>query len=207
MKIAVKNIDNEKVKEIELSESVFAFPYREHLIHLAVEAVRAAARSGAHKVKGRAEVRGGGRKPWRQKGTGRARAGSIRSPLWRSGGVVHGPQPRSHDKKLSPREKRNALKSALSRKLADESILVLDSLELDSHKTAKLATALDGLGLDGKTLLVDQHDNETLALAARNLPRVKTVDVLAVNVYDVVDRPHIVLSERGLQKLTEMLAS
>lgn len=207
MKVAVKNLANEKVKEIELPESVFSFPYREHLIHLAVEAVRSAARSGTHKAKGRAEVAGGGRKPWRQKGTGRARAGSIRSPLWRAGGVVHGPKPRSYEKKLSAREKRNALKSALSRKLAEESILVLDSLELASHKTAELAAALEGLGVAGKTLLVDQHDNETLQLAARNLPKVKAVDALGVNVYDVVDRPHIVLSERGLERLTEMLAS
>lgn len=207
MKIVVKNLDNEKVKEIELPESVFAFPYREHLIHLAVEAVRAAGRSGTHKVKGRAEVQGSGSKPWRQKGTGRARAGSVRSPLWRKGGIVHGPKPRSYEKKLSAREKRNALKSALSRKLAEESILVVDSLELDSHKTARLAKVLDGLGLAGRALLVDLHDNETLTLAARNLPKVKTVDALGVNVYDVVDRPHLVLSERGLEKLTEMLAS
>lgn len=206
MKIAVKNLANEKVKEIELPESVFGFPYREHLIHLAVEAVRSAARSGTHHVKGRAEVRGGGRKPWRQKGTGRARAGSIRSPLWRKGGAVHGPKPRSYEKKLSAREKRNALKSALSRKLAEESILVLDSLELASHKTGELAATLEGLGIAGKTLLVDQHDNETLTLAARNLPKVKAVDALGVNVYDVVDRPHIVLSERGLERLAEVLA-
>ena len=207
MKIAVKNLKNEQVKEIELSKSVFGFPYREHLIYLAVEAVRAAQRRGTHKVKGRAEVSGGGRKPWRQKGTGRARAGSIRSPLWRKGGVAHGPQPRSYEKKLSAREKRNALKSALSRKLKDDGIVVLDSLELESHKTAELGRVLDGLGLEGKTLLVDQWDNESLLLASRNNPSLKTVDALGVNVYDVVDRPHVVLSERGLGRLTEMLGS
>ena len=207
MKIAVKNLKNENVKEIELEESVFDFPYREHLIYLAVEAIRAARRSGTHKVKGRAEVRGGGRKPWRQKGTGRARAGSTRSPLWRSGGTVHGPQPRSYDKKLSPREKRNALKSALSRKFKDDGIVILESLEIESHKTAELVRTLDGLGVGGKALLVDQWDNKTLELAARNNPSLKTVDALAVNVYDVVDRSVVILSERSLGRLMEMLGS
>ena len=206
MKIPVKNLDNEQVKEIELSDSVFGYPYREHLIHLAVEAIRAAQRSGTHKVKGRAEVSGGGRKPWRQKGTGRARAGSTRSPLWRKGGVVHGPQPRSYEKRISAREKRSALKSALSRKLATDQLIVVDSLELTSHKTAELARRLRGLGIEGKTLLVDQWDNETLALASRNNPSLKTVDALGVNVYDVVDRPTIVVSERSLGRLTEMLS-
>lgn len=207
MKIAVKNLSNEKVKEIELNESVFGFPYREHLIYLAVEAIRAAQRRGTHKVKGRAEVSGGGRKPWRQKGTGRARAGSTRSPLWRKGGVVHGPQPRSYEKKLSAREKRSALKSALSRKLEIDGIVVLESLELESHKTAELVRLLSGLGIQGKTLLVDQWDNETLELASRNNPSLKTVDALGVNVYDVVDRPTVVLSERSLGRLMEMLSS
>jgi large subunit ribosomal protein L4 len=206
MKIEVKNLNNKKVKEIELAESVFEYPYREHLIYLAVEAVRAAARRGTHKVKGRAEVKGSGRKPWKQKGTGRARAGSVASPLWRKGGTVHGPSPRSYEKKMTPREKRNALRSALSRKLQDDGILVLESLELESHKTAELAKVLAGLGVDGKALLVDQWDNEALALASRNNPRVKNVDALAVNVYDVVDRTHIVLTERSLGRLTEILS-
>jgi large subunit ribosomal protein L4 len=207
MKIQVRNLKNEKVREIELSESVFGFPYREHLIHLAVEAIRAGQRRGTHKAKGRGEVSGSGRKLWRQKGTGRARVGSIRSPLWRSGGIVHGPKPRTYEKKLSAREKRNALRSALSRKLETDGIVVLDSLELESHRTAELARALAGLGLAGKMLLVDQWDNETLVLAARNNPNLKTVDALGVNVYDVVDRAHVVLSERSLDRLTEVLAS
>lgn len=207
MKIAVKNLQNKKVREIDLPESVFKFPYREHLIYLAVEAIRAAQRSGSHKVKGRSEVSGSGRKPWRQKGTGRARVGSVRSPLWRKGGVVHGPRPRSYEKKLSAREKRNALKSALSRKLQSDGIVILESLELPSHKTVELARALDRLGLQGKTLLVDQWDNEALELASRNNPSLKTVDALGVNVYDVVDRSHVVLSERGLGRLMQVLGS
>lgn len=206
MKIEVRNLKNKKVKEIELSESVFEYPYREHLIYLAVQSVRAAGRRGTHKVKGRGEVAGSGRKPWRQKGTGRARVGSVRSPLWRKGGTVHGPQPRSYENKLSAREKRNALRSALSRKLRENGILVVESLEIESHKTAALVAVLAGLGIQGKALLVDSWDNEALGLAVRNNPRVKSVDALGVNVYDVVDRPHIVLSERGLDQLTEMLS-
>lgn len=206
MKIEVKNLQNQKVKEIELSEAIFEYPYREHLIYLAVEAIRAANQRGTHKAKGRSEVHGSGRKPWRQKGTGRARAGSVSSPLWRKGGVVHGPQVRSRDKSLSAGEKRNALRSALARKLREEGIVVIESLELESHKTAELAKALAGLGIEGKALLVDQWDNEELALASRNNPQVKSVDALGVNVYDVVDRPHVVFSERGLDRLTEMLS-
>jgi large subunit ribosomal protein L4 len=161
---------------------------------------------GTHATKTRAEVSGSGRKLWRQKGTGRARVGDIRNPKWRKGGIVHGPQPRSYEKGLSPREKRNALKSALSRKLADERIVVLDSFELDSPKTQAFVQQLAGLGVDGKALLVDQHDNVNLALASRNNRSLKTVDALAVNVYDVVDRGWVVLSEPALDRLVEVLA-
>jgi len=168
-------------------------------------AVRAAQRAGTHKAKVRSEVSGSGRKLWRQKGTGRARVGSRRTPLWRGGGTVHGPRPRSYEKKISAREKRNALKSALSRKVADDRILVLDSLELESLKTKGLAAALSGLGVDGKALLVDRFDNRNLALAARNNPKLKTVDALGVNVYDVVDRPFLVFSQEALGRLVEVL--
>lgn len=205
MKITVKNLANEQVKELEVPESVFGYPYNEHLIHLVVEAIRASRRRGTHKTKNRHEVRGSGRKLWRQKGTGRARVGSIRSPLWRHGGIVHGPQPRSHDKKVTPREKRNALKSALSRALAEERIVVLDNLDLASHKTRELLGRLDGLGIGGKALVVDRHDNRNLELAARNNPALKTVDALGVTVYDVVARPHVVFSEPALAQLVEVL--
>jgi large subunit ribosomal protein L4 len=206
MKIAVKNLENKKVREIELPDEVFGYPYKEHLIHSAVLSYLAANRSGTHKTKTRKEVSGSGRKPWRQKGTGRARIGSIRSPLWRGGGTVHGPQNRSHADKLSPREKRNALKSALSRKLKDEEILVVDRLEIDTHKTKDLAGKLAGLGVSGRALLVDLHGNDNLTVAARNNPLVKTVDALAVNVYDVVDRAHIVVSEEALNRIVEVLS-
>jgi large subunit ribosomal protein L4 len=206
MKISVRNMAGKAVKDIELPEAVFDYPYKEHLVHEAVEAVRAAARRGTHSTKTRAEVSGSGRKLWRQKGTGRARVGDIRNPKWRKGGIVHGPQPRNYEKGLTPREKRNALKSALSRKLADERIVVLDSFELDSPKTQAFVRQLAGLGVDGKALLVDQHDNVNLALAARNNRSLKTVDALAVNVYDVVDRGWVVLSEPALDRLVEVLA-
>ncbi len=205
MKITVKNLSNERVKDLEVPESVFEYPYNEHLIHVVVEAIRAAQRAGTHKTKGRAEVSGGGKKPWRQKGTGRARVGSIRSPLWRTGGTVHGPKPRNYEKKVTAREKRNALKSALSRALAEDRMVVLDSLELDSHRTKDFAGRLGGLGIDGKVLLVDERDNRNLELASRNIPATKTVDALGVNVYDVVARPYVVFSEPALTRLLEVL--
>ena len=205
MKVTVKNLKNRKVREIELPESVFGYPYKEHLIHLAVESYRASQRRGTHKTKTRSEVAGSGRKPWRQKGTGRARAGTVRSPLWRTGGVTHGPQPRSYKNKLSVGERKNALRSALSRKLAEDGILVLSSLELESHKTGELAAHLETLEVGGKALLIDEYDNRNLALASRNNPRLKAVDALGVNVYDVVDRPHMVVSEQALGKLIEVL--
>lgn len=206
MKITVKSLKNKKVKEIDLPETVFAYPYKEHLVHQAVQAYRSAQRSGTAKTKDRSEVRGSGRKPWRQKGTGRARIGSLRSPLWRSGGVVHGPKPRSFEKRLSPREKRNALRSALSRRFKEDGIIVLDSFELENHRTAELAKAMGSLGVDGKALLVDHHENGNLSLAASNHPALKAVDALGVSVYDVIDRPQLVVSEEALGRLVEVLS-
>lgn len=206
MKIAVKNFDNQQVREVEVPDSVFAYPYNEHLIHEAVEAYRAGLRAGTHKTKTRSEVSGSGKKLWRQKGTGRARTGDIRNPKWRKGGTVHGPVPRSHEKHLSVREKKNALKSALSRKAADAQIVVVESMDLDGHRTKDLVQRLGGLGIDGKALLVDSHDNRNLSLAARNVPGLKTVDALGVNVYDVVHRGVVVVSEGALNRLVEVLA-
>ena len=206
MKIEIRDLDNKAVGEVEVPEAVFSYPYKEHLIHEAVVAVRAAQRAGTHKVKGRHEVRGGGKKPWRQKGTGRARVGSRRSPLWRAGGTVHGPTPRDHSKKLSPREKRNALKSVLSRKLSDEQVHVVDSLELPSHKTKEFAQTISGLGISGKALVVDDWNNRNLALAVRNNPAIKAVDALGVNVCDVIERQHLLLSRPALESLVRVLS-
>ena len=206
MKIAVKNLDNKQVREIEVPEEIFSYPYKEHLIHEAVQAYLAGQRRGTHKTKTRAEVSGSGKKLWRQKGTGRARTGDIRNPKWRKGGIVHGPVPRSYEKDLSRREKRNALKSALSQKASEQKILVIDSLELGNHKTRELVKRLAGLGIDGKALLVDTFENQNLARASRNEKSLKTVDALAVNVYDVVDRSYLVVSESALSRLVEVLA-
>jgi large subunit ribosomal protein L4 len=207
MKIAVKNFDNQQVREIDLPEEVFGYPYKSHLIHEAVQAYLAGLRSGTHKVKNRSEVSGSGRKLWRQKGTGRARTKDIRNPKWRKGGTVHGPVPHSHAKDLSRREKKNALKSALSRKLADQEIVVVESLAIDSLKTKALLERLGRLGVQGKkALLVDSRDNESLALASRNVKALKAVDALAVTVYDVVDRALFVVSEDALNRLVEVLA-
>jgi large subunit ribosomal protein L4 len=206
MKIAVKNFDNKQVREIEVPDAVFAYPYKEHLIHEAVQAYLAGRRAGTHKVKTRAEVSGSGKKLWRQKGTGRARTGDIRNPKWRHGGIVHGPVPHSHEKHLSVREKKNALKSALSQKATEARIVVLENLDLENHRTRELVQRLGGLGIEGKTLLVDSLDNHNLSLASRNVSSLKAVDALAVNVYDVVDRPFLVLSEGALNRLVEVLA-
>lgn len=206
MKIAIKNFDNENVREIDLPEAIFAYPYKEHLIHEAVQAYLAGQRRGTHKTKTRSEVSGSGRKLWRQKGTGRARVKDIRTPKWRGGGTVHGPVPRSYEKDLSRREKKNALKSVLSRKLSEDSIVVLEGLALGSHKTKDLLKRLDKLGIAGKALLVDSLDNHDLAMASRNVRALKAVDALAVNVYDVVDRRYLVLTEEALNRLVEVLA-
>lgn len=206
MKAAVKNLQNKKVKDIDLPVEVFGYPYKEHLVHLAVTSHLAAQRAGTHKTKTRGEVAGSGRKPWRQKGTGRARVGSVRSPIWRGGGTIHGPQPRNYEKKMGAQEKRNALKSALSKKLEENAIVIVDQLELETAKTAALAKTIEGLGISGRALVVDQYDNEKLNLAARNNPNLKTVDALAVSVYDVVDRAHLLVSEQALGKLVEVLS-
>ena len=205
MKVDVKNLKNEVVRQVDLPDEVFGYPYKEHLIHVVVEAYRAGLRAGTHKVKNRGEVSGSNKKPFKQKGTGRARAGEKRSPLWYKGGTVHGPVPRSHDKRVTVAEKKNALKAALSRKLKDAELVIVDSFELETAKTKALSLQLAGLGVAGKALIVDSRDNEGLALASRNNPRIKAVDALGVNVYDVVNSRYIVLSQSALERLTEVL--
>jgi large subunit ribosomal protein L4 len=206
MKVQVKNLRSEVVREIELPEEIFAYPFKEHLIHVAVEAYRAGLRRGTHKVKNRGEVSGSNRKPFKQKGTGRARAGETRSPLWRKGGTVHGPVPRAYDKHVSVQEKKNALKAVLSRKLKLNNLVVLEGMELPNHRAKDLSGFLDGLGVKGKALLVDDRGNQNLELAARNNPQLKSVDALGVNVYDVVHRDFFVVSEGALGRLTEVLS-
>jgi large subunit ribosomal protein L4 len=206
MKIQVKSWANKKTRVVEVPDEVFAYPYKEHLIHTAVRANQAAARSGTAKTKERSEVRASNRKPWRQKGTGRARAGRASSPIWRGGGTVFGPRPRNFELKLSTREKRNALKSALSEKLRSEGFIVLDSLDLETHRTADLASQLEAFGVEGKVLLVDDYYNTNLGLAARNNPRLKAVDAMHLTVYDVVDKGTVLVSQKALDRLVEVLS-
>lgn len=207
LKVTVRNQSNERVRELELPAEIFEYPYKEHLVHTVVQAYLAGLRAGTHKTKVRGEVAGSGRKLWRQKGTGRARVGSIRSPLWRKGGTVHGPVPRDYSKAVAARDKKNALKAVLSRKLREERLVVLDSLEVPAPRTRELVALAARLGLEGKVLWVDRIANEKLWLAARNHPAMLAVDSKGVKVYDVLDRTHLVLSEAALSDLVEVLLS
>lgn len=205
MEIEVKSLANKKTRKVEVPDEVFGYPYKEHLIHTAVRANMAADRSGTAKTKERGEVKASNRKPWRQKGTGRARSGRSSSPIWRGGGTVFGPRPRSYEFRMSTREKQNALKSALSERLRMEGFIVLESLDLETHRTAELVKQLASFGVEGKVLLIDDYYNTNLGLAARNNPLLKAVDALHVTVYDVVDRPTVLVSEKALGRLVEVL--
>ncbi len=203
--IDVRDGNNKKVGSMELPEDLFKYPYKRHLIHEAVRNYRAGIRAGTHKTKVRSEVSGSGRKPFRQKGTGRARQGGGRPPIHRHGGTVFGPSPRDYSYKMNVREKKNALKAALSRKLRDEQIMVVSSFELEAPKTKALVERIGAMGVEGKTLLVDSVENVNLTLASRNHPKLHAVDPLTVNVYDVVNSRFVVFTEASLQKLMEVL--
>ncbi len=204
-KVDVKDWNNKKVGSVDLPEEIFAYPYKEHLIHEAVRNYLASLRQGTHKVKNRSEVSGSGKKPFRQKGTGRARQGGNRPPIHRHGGTVFGPVPRDHSYKMNAKEKKNALKSALSQRLKEGKIVLLSDLAVDEPKTKALAQKVTKIGVEGKALLVDSFENTNLALAARNNPKLQLVDPLHVNVYDVVNSRYIVLSQDALQRLMEAL--
>jgi large subunit ribosomal protein L4 len=167
---------------------------------------RASLRQGTHKVKNRSEVAGGGRKPWRQKGTGRARQGSIRSPQWRGGGVVFGPTPRSYAYKLPKKVRRLAIKSALSSKVIDNSIVVLEDLAFNAPKTKEMTSVLKGLSVEKKALIVTADINENVALSARNIPGVTVVTANGVNVLDVLNHEKLIMTKAAVQKVEEVLA-
>src|SRR5881397_233445 len=173
--VEIKNLSNEVVGTLDLADEVFNGPINEGLMHQAVKQYLASQRSGTHKTKTRAEVSGSGRKPWRQKGTGRARVGEIRNPLWRKGGTVFGPQPRNYEYHLPRKMFRAALKSALALKLKENQLNVIEAFELESHKTKAFSQALARLGFDRKILVVDHQENLNLSLAARNLGHVQVV--------------------------------
>ncbi|MCM3715684.1 50S ribosomal protein L4 [Halalkalibacter oceani] len=205
-KVALFNQSGSQVGDIELAESVFGIEPNESVLHEAVVMQQASLRQGTHKTKGRSEVRGGGRKPWRQKGTGRARQGSIRSPQWVGGGVVFGPTPRSYSYKLPKKVRRLAIKSALSSKVQSEEIVVLENLAFDAPKTKEMAAVLAGLSVDSKALVVTADYNEAVALSARNLPGVTFVTADGVSVLDVLKHDKLVITKEAVEKVEEVLA-
>ncbi len=204
-KIPVLNWKNEQVGEVALPEEVFAYPYRRHLVWEVVKAYRAGQRAGTHKTKVRSEVAGSGKKPFKQKGTGRARQGGGRPPIHRHGGTVHGPVPRSYAQGVSVGEKKNALKAVLSRRAAEERIVVVDKMDLSSHKTRDLKSAVGALGIEGKTLFVDARGNENFVRASRNVKAWKLVDPLGVNAYDVLAHGTLVLSKQAFSRVVKNL--
>ena len=205
-KVALYNQNGSTAGDIELNDSVFGIEPNESVVFDAILMQRASLRQGTHKVKNRSEVRGGGRKPWRQKGTGRARQGSIRSPQWRGGGIVFGPTPRSYAYKLPKKVRRLAIKSALSSKVNDNNLIVLEDLNLDAVKTKEMAAILQGLSIEKKALIVTADANETVELSARNLPGVTVVEANGINVLDVVGHEKLVMTKAAVEKVEEVLA-
>jgi large subunit ribosomal protein L4 len=205
-KVALLNQTGSNVGEIELNDSVFGIEPNQHVLFDAVIMQRASLRQGTHKVKNRSEVAGGGRKPWRQKGTGRARQGSIRSPQWRGGGVVFGPTPRSYAYKLPKKVRRLAIKSALSSKVIDNNIVVLEDLAFNAPKTKEMTAVLNGLSVAKKALIVTADNNENVALSARNIPGVTVVTASGVNVLDVLNHEKLIMTKAAVQKVEEVLA-
>ena len=206
LKVAVYNQEGKQVKDTELNELVFGIEPNNQAIFDMVLLQRASWRQGTHKVKNRTEVRGGGRKPWRQKGTGRARQGSIRAPQWRGGGVVFGPTPRSYTFKLNRKVRQLALKSALSQKVIDNEMTVLDTITLNAPKTKYMIKVLENLEANRKTLIVMDEVNENVTLSARNIPGVKVIDSKGLNVYDILDCTKLVITEGAIKAVEEVLA-
>jgi large subunit ribosomal protein L4 len=204
--VDIKNLNNDVVGKLDLADAVFAGAINKGLMHQAVKQYLASRRAGTHKTKTRAEVSGSGKKPWRQKGTGRARVGEIRNPLWRKGGTVFGPQPRDYEYHLPRKMFRAALKSALAFKLKQNQLNVIDTFSLENHKTKAFAQALAKLGFDRKVLLVDNTENVNLWLAARNLDEVELLGNLQVTPYHLLNAKHVVFSKAAIQALQEVLA-
>jgi large subunit ribosomal protein L4 len=205
MTVDVVNQQNEKVGTLDLSDVVFGGRIKTDLIHESVVRANAAERRGTHATKNRALVSGSGKKPWRQKGTGRARVGEIRNPLWRKGGTVFGPQPRSYEYKLPKKVEKGALRAALSQKLRDGAVTVVDALSVAEIKTKAAAEMLKRLGVDGKALLVDVKPEDRLTLSVRNIEGVRLVASNRVSARDVVDTRRVVLTRAAIEKLQEAL--
>ncbi len=205
-KVALYNVSGTQVGEIELSDAIFGIVPNESVLHDAVVMQQASQRRGTHKVKGRSEVSGGGRKPWKQKGTGRARQGSIRSPQWVGGGTVFGPTPRSYAYKLPKKVRRLALKSALSSKVIDSDIIVLEELTLSAPKTKEMVAILNNLKADRKALIVDKDFNDVVAISSRNIPGVKFVSAEGINVLDVLKHDKLIITKEAVAKVEEVLS-
>ena len=203
--VSVLNMEGKEVEKLELNDNIFGVEINEHLVHLAVVSQLANNRQGTQKAKTRSEVRGGGRKPWRQKGTGHARQGSTRSPQWTGGGVVFAPKPRDYSFKMNKKEKRIALLSALSSKVADNKIVVLDAFNLDEVKTKKFAEVMSNLKVD-KALVVIEGENKNVVLSGRNIPTVKVSATNEINTYDVLKYDTLVVTKAAVEKLQEVYA-
>ena len=203
--VAVYNMEGKEVGTMELNDAVFGVDVNEHLVHMAVVAQLANKRQGTQKAKTRSEVSGGGRKPWRQKGTGHARQGSTRAPQWTGGGVVFAPTPRDYTIRLNKKEKRLALKSALTSKVQENKFLVLDELKLDAVKTKEMKKVLDNLKVD-KALVVIGNDSENVVLSARNIPGVQTASVNTINVYDILKYNTVIATKSSVASIEEVYA-
>lgn len=204
-KLSVYNIEGKEVGEIELNDAVFGVEVNDHLVHMAVVNLLAAKRQGTQSAKTRSEVSGGGRKPWRQKGTGHARQGSTRSPQWTGGGVVFAPKPRSYEFKINKKERRLALKSVLTSKVQENKFIVLDSFELDEIKTKKFKAVMDALKLQ-KALVVLNGENNNVVCSAKNIPAVKTAFTNTINVYDILKYDTVVVTKDAVATIEEVYA-
>ena len=204
-KVAVYNMEGKEVEKIDLADSIFGVEVNEHLVHLAVLQQQANDRQGTQKAKTRSEVRGGGRKPWRQKGTGHARQGSIRAPQWTGGGVVFAPVPRDYSMKMNKKEKRAALKSALTSRVLENKIVVVDELKMDEIKTKKFAKVMSNLKVD-KALVVLADNDKNVVASAKNIPSVKTASTDTINVYDILKYNTLVLTKDAVKNIQEVYA-
>ena len=204
--VSVYNMEGKEVGTIELNDAVFGVAVNEHLVHMAVVQQLANNRQGTQKAKTRSEVSGGGRKPWRQKGTGHARQGSTRSPQWTGGGVVFAPVPRDYSFKMNKKEKRVALKSALSDKVANGKLVVVDALTFDAPKTKEFAKVMANLNVNDKALVVLNDNDANVVLSAKNIPTVKTGLTNTINVYDIVNAKTLVLTQDAVKTIEEVYA-
>ena len=202
--VSVYNIEGNQIGEMELSDAVFGVEINEHLLHMAVVNHLAAKRQGTQSAKTRSEVSGGGKKPWRQKGTGHARQGSTRAPQWTGGGVVFAPKPRDYSFKLNKKERRAALKSALSSRVAENKMIVLDAFNMDEIKTKKFKAVMDALKVSKALVVVD--DNNNVVLSARNIPDVKTASTSTINVYDILKYDTLVVTQDAVATIQEVYA-